>query len=297
MNPNLAAEEFRVPVSGGELAVLRWPALEPGAAVVLALHGITANALAWARVADHLAGRVTLIAPDLRGRAGSAGLPGPYGIPAHTDDVAALVAALDLGAVVLAGHSMGAFVAAVAAVRHPDCVRSVVLVDGGLRFPVPAELPPDEVIAVVLGPAMARLSMTFPNRQAYRSFWQAHPAFRDSWSPWVEAYVQRDLVGQEPELRSSCRIEAVRADALTLFGDEVLAAVHQLPGPAELLWAERGLLDEPQGLYDQDRLRAAALDPNRVATQLVPNTNHYTLLTGDEGARQVAEHLLSSAEA
>ncbi|NED77479.1 alpha/beta hydrolase, partial [Streptomyces sp. SID9944] len=35
-------EELRVPVPGGELAVLRWPAAAPGAPVVLALHGITA---------------------------------------------------------------------------------------------------------------------------------------------------------------------------------------------------------------------------------------------------------------
>ncbi|MER6985207.1 hypothetical protein ABT317_51805, partial [Streptomyces carpinensis] len=50
-------EELGVPVDGGELAVLRWPAGDPGAPVVLAVHGITANALSWARVAHHLAGR------------------------------------------------------------------------------------------------------------------------------------------------------------------------------------------------------------------------------------------------
>ena len=42
----------------------------------------TANALSWAMVAGELAGRVRPVAPDLRGRARSAGLPGPHGMAA-----------------------------------------------------------------------------------------------------------------------------------------------------------------------------------------------------------------------
>jgi len=292
-----AREEFRVPVPGGELAVSRWPADDPGAPVVLALHGITANGLSWARVAHHLAGRVTLVAPDLRGRGGSGTVPGPYGIAAHADDMAAVVDALGVGRVVLTGHSMGAFTAALTAVRHPHLLTGLLLVDGGVGFPVPAGLDPDELITAVLGPAMRRLSMTFPDREAYRAFWQSHPAFAGSWSPWVDDYVQRDLVGQEPELRSSCSLEAVRTDGVDQLGAQVSGAVHQLPLPALLLWAPRGLMDEPQGLYDEQRLVAAGLDPHRVRTQLVPDTNHYSILIGDEGARVVAQHLLAAAGA
>ncbi|WP_443069589.1 alpha/beta fold hydrolase [Streptomyces sp. e14] len=130
-------EELRVPVPGGELAVLRWPAAAPGAPVVLALHGITANGLSWARVAHHLAGRATLVAPDLRGRGGSGELPGPYGIAAHADDMAAVVKELGLGRVVLTGHSMGAFTAALTAVRHPGLLSGLLLVDGGVGLPRP----------------------------------------------------------------------------------------------------------------------------------------------------------------
>lgn len=290
-------EELRVPVPGGELAVLRWPAAAPGAPVVLALHGITANGLSWARVAHHLAGRVTLVAPDLRGRGGSGELPGPYGIAAHADDMAAVVKELGLGRVVLTGHSMGAFTAALTAVRHPGLLSGLLLVDGGVGFPAPTDMDPDELITAVIGPAMRRLSMTFPDRDAYRAFWQSHPAFAEAWSPWVDAYIQRDLVGQEPELRSSCRIEAVRVDGIDQLGEQVLGAVHRLPRPTVLLWAERGLMDEPQGLYDEQRLAAAQLDPHLVQPERVPGVNHYTILVGDEGARLVARRLLAEAGA
>ncbi|MGV9284028.1 alpha/beta fold hydrolase [Streptomyces sp. NPDC003730] len=288
-------EELRVPVAGGELAVLRWPAADPAAPVVLALHGITANGLTWARVAHHLAGRVTLLAPDLRGRGGSGTLPGPYGIAAHADDMAALVRALDTGPVVLTGHSMGAFAAALTAVRHPDLPSALLLVDGGVSFPVPAGLDPDDLLAAVIGPAMRRLSMTFPDRPAYREFWQRHPAFAGAWSPWVDAYIQRDLVGEEPELRSSCRLDAVRVDGTGQLGGEVADAVHRLPRPAALLWAERGLMDEPQGLYDEQRLAAAGVDRTPLRPLPVPGTNHYTIVVGDAGARVVAGHLLTAA--
>ncbi|MEU9386614.1 alpha/beta hydrolase [Streptomyces sp. NPDC048279] len=290
-----AREELRVPVRGGELAVSRWRADDPAAPVALALHGITANGLSWARVAHHLAGRMTLVAPDLRGRGGSGRLPGPYGIAVHADDTAAVADTLGLERVVLAGHSMGAFTAALTAVRHPRLPTALLLVDGGVGFPVPADLDPDELLDAVIGPAVRRLSMTFPDRDAYRAFWQRHPAFGDSWSPWVDAYIQRDLVGEESRLRSSCNREAVRIDGVDQLREEVSGAVHRLPCPAVLLWAERGVMDESQGLYDERRLAAARLAPERVRTQRVSGTNHYTILVGDEGARVVARNLLHAA--
>ncbi|MFD4757830.1 alpha/beta hydrolase [Streptomyces sp. NPDC058439] len=286
-------EEIQVPVNGDELAVLRWPAREPDAPVVVALHGITANALSWGPVARLLAGRVTLIAPDLRGRAGSSALPGPYGIARHADDVAALTKALGLGRVVLAGHSMGAFVTALATVRHPERFGPLLLVDGGIGFPAPTHLSPDELLTAVIGPAMDRLSMTFPDRAAYRSFWQAHPAFADAWSAEVDAYIQRDLTGDEPAMHSGCRIEAVRADGINLFDEEVLTAVRKLPAPATLLWAQRGLMNEEQGLYDETRLATADLERTGVTPVPVRDVNHYTLLTGEAGGKAIVDHLLT----
>ncbi|MCX5412896.1 alpha/beta fold hydrolase [Streptomyces sp. NBC_00059] len=294
MNPY---EEIRVPVAGGELAALRWPAREPGAPVVVALHGITANALSWGAVARLLDGRVTLVAPDLRGRAGSSGLPGPYGIGVHADDTAALAAALGQERVVLAGHSMGAFVAALAAVRHPGLFGPLVLVDGGFGFPAPTHLSADELITAVIGPAMDRLSMTFTDRDAYRSFWQAHPAFGgDAWSPEVDAYIQRDLTGEEPRLRSGCRLEAVRTDGVGLFQEEVTGAVRELPGPATLLWARRGLMNEEQGLYDDSRLAAAGQPGTKVRAVRVDDVNHYTVLTGEKGAGEVVRAMLAAVD-
>ncbi|MGA5704843.1 alpha/beta hydrolase [Peterkaempfera bronchialis] len=290
-------EEFAVAVPGGDLTVLRWPATDPAAPTVLALHGITANGLAWGEVAEQLAGRATLVAPDLRGRAGSRAVAGPYGLARHADDAAAVLDHLELDGAVVAGHSMGAWVAALAAVRHPGRIRRVVLVDGAVSFPLPPGVTEDDALAAVLGPALARLTMSFPSRDAYRDFWRQHPAFHDAvWTDRLGAHLQRDLVGSEPELRSSCVEEAIHTDgAQVLLDAEAAAAVHRLPCPATLLWAERGLLDQPQGMYDAARLTAAGLDPERVTTIAAPGTNHYSVLLGAGGARTVAGLLLAEA--
>ncbi|CAM5733130.1 hypothetical protein STENM223S_04918 [Streptomyces tendae] len=111
------------------------------------------------------------------------------------------------------------------------------------------------------------------------AFFRAHPALGPHWGPHVTGYVTRDLTGRAPELRSSCVLDAVRADGADVLGDaETLAAVHQPRVRGELLWAERGLLDEPRALYDAERVAAAALDPVRMPARRIDGTNHSSVL-------------------
>ncbi|MGY1823395.1 alpha/beta fold hydrolase [Geodermatophilus sp. SYSU D00079] len=293
-----APQETSVPVDGGELAVLHWPADAPGAPIAVLLHGITANAMAWAAVAPALAGEFEVVAPDLRGRGRSAGVPGPYGIEVHAADVAALLDRLGgnaeggADAAVLVGHSMGAFVAALAAAGTArDRVHGLVLVDGGLALPQPPGADVDAVLAAVLGPALGRLSTTFPDQAAVRDFWAGHPAV----GPWVDhpavaAYLARDVAGDPPALRSTCVPEAVRVDGGdVLLNERVLEATAGLPVPATLLWASRGLFDQTPGLYDERRLAGLGLEPSGITAHEVPDTNHYSILWAPQGVAAIAE--------
>jgi pimeloyl-ACP methyl ester carboxylesterase len=255
--------------------------------VVVAVHGITANGLSWGPVAEQLAGRATLLAPDLAGRAGSRAEPGPYGLTRHADDVIALLDERGLGQVVLAGHSMGAYVAALAAVRHPDRVQKLVMVDGGLAMPLPPGTDVDALLVSVLGPAIARLDTSFASREEYRAFWERHPAFGFAWTPALEAYLQHDLVGDGP-YRSSCVAEAIRVDGADMFaGPEATTAFHRLTVPHVLLWADRGLLDQSPGAYTPEN--TAGLSAIRI-----PDTNHYSILAAPDAAAVVAAHILDA---
>lgn len=285
----VAPEVFRVPVSGGDLEVGCWPG-PPGAPTVVAAHGITANHTSFDLVARDLAADVTVVAPDLRGRGRSNRIAGPFGITTHADDVVALLDHLGVAEATIVGHSMGAWVATCTAVRHPQRVRAVVLVDGGIALPLAEGLEVDVVLQAVLGPSVARLSMTFADGEAYRDFWRQHPAVGGSyWSDLVEAYVDYDLEGSPPECRSSVSIDAVRGDATEqLTVPEVRDAIDALTCPAHLLFAPRGLLDGDP-LYAREALDAVRHRwPTVVTEALVPDTNHFTIVLG-AGAPFVAD--------
>lgn len=277
-----------IPVDGGRLTVHE---LTTGdGPLVVAVHGITANALSWGPVAARLQGRARVLAPDLRGRGSSRAVGEPRGLGAHAQDVLAVIEATGAEQVVLVGHSMGAFVAAIAAARDPQRVRGLLLVDGGLALPLPqraADLAPADLIQAVIGPAMARLSMTFDSPQAYLEFWDEHPAIgpalRGPNGPAVRAYLEHDLVRSAagPGWVSSCVRDHVEVDGLAVLTDTeaATAPARALAAgvPTRLLWAERGLLDEPGGLYTRDRLAGLGL-PDGLAVEFVPDTNHYSIV-------------------
>ena len=281
-----------VPVDGGALFVAQGGA-RPGDAevVVLAVHGITASHHGWRPVARELIGRhpeVCVLAPDLRGRGRSADVGPPYGIAVHAADVAAILAHLAVPEAVLVGHSMGAFVVARTAADRPELASAVVFVDGGLRIPAPDDLDADRLLDAVLGPAIARLRMTFDSPEDYVAFWQAHPALAGRWSDDIEAYVRADLVGEAGAYRSVVDEAAVRTDGTELLRDaETLEAAGRVRAPLWVLRAPRGLLDDPSPLIP-DGVRDSFAEAQPGATlEDVPGVNHYTITLG-AGARTVA---------
>src|SRR5699024_1531258 len=90
---------------------------------VVAVHGVTASHRCWLSLAEELP-EVRIVAPDLRGRGRSNQITGPFGLATHADDVAAVLGHLRVDNAVVAGHSMGGFVALVTADRYPDMVSS-----------------------------------------------------------------------------------------------------------------------------------------------------------------------------
>jgi pimeloyl-ACP methyl ester carboxylesterase len=286
-----------VPVAGGALATFRLGEAPDGGDPVLAIHGITANSRSWLAVARALEGRASLLAPDLRGRARSNRLPAPYGMAAYARDMLAVLDHFGLERAVLVGHSLGGYAVARFAVDHPERVRSVVLVDGGLSAPLPDGVDPQAVGAAVLGPALARLQQTFSTREAYHAWWRAHPAFAngDARGEDLVAYADHDLVGEPPALRSSVGEEVVRADAAELL--EIGKPAHRLRVRTELLCAERGMLDDPNPLQPPaiaEPWTAAAPEVRR--TERVPDVNHYTIVMGAAGAGAVAQAIVRALQ-
>jgi pimeloyl-ACP methyl ester carboxylesterase len=286
-------KQLDIPVQGGTLRALKFG---DGEQIIVAAHGITASAMGFGAVARALPDGWSLVALDLRGRGDSNALPGPFGIDQHARDICAVAKALGPQQVVLTGQSMGAYAALRAAVAQPELFERLVLIDGGLPLPVPPGLDPDVVLEATVGPAVARLSQTFPTEESYVDFFKVHPALADDWSEDIEAYVRYDLAGEPGAFRSKVNPVAVRQDGRDLFleaasyGEDLMA----LQIPALLLYAPRGMLGQEGGLMAQPVVEHWAATAPRLSVELVPDTNHYTILMTAQAAAILAQRLTSA---
>lgn len=287
----MMTDRVDVAVSGGALATFRLGAQRGEPPLVLAIHGITANSRGWRPTARALGDRAALLAVDLRGRGRSNALPEPFGLSTHARDMIAVLDHFSLDRPVVVGHSLGAYVAARLAAEYPARIRGLVLVDGGLRLPGSEGTDPERIIEASLGPAIARLKMTFPDAAAYRTWWGEHPALvgSDIDPHDLDEYAAHDLVGEAPRLRSSVNPQVVRDDGIELFD---AADADTLSVPAVFLCAPGGLLGDANPMQPLEQVEAwAAADPTRRRGVQVPHVNHYTIALGRAGAEAVADEI------
>lgn len=282
-----------VEVRGGTLAVFRYGPPAPPERTVLALHGITASSRCWPALARQLPDDWALVAVDLRGRGASRHLPGA-GLDGHVGDLTTVLHAIDpdgTGQVTVLGHSMGAYVALLLADHAPDAIGALVLVDGGVPLPLPPDADPDEVLAATLGPALARLSQTYPDAEAYVDFFRQHPALGPHWSPDVETYVRYDVLEVAGGVRSRAVEDAVRADGrdLLVMGDRLDAALRGLSMPTSLLTAPLGMLGQPPGLVPEAAVAGYVADVEVLSADTIEGANHYTIVLDSNHTARIAE--------
>ncbi|MET9227332.1 alpha/beta hydrolase [Lentzea sp. NPDC003310] len=173
-----------VPVEGGDLAVEIHDGDTPP---VLAIHGVSGSRKLWNWVAAH---QFSLVAPDLRGRGDSHTVPGA-GISRHADDMVRVLDALDLTSVTVCGMSMGGYVAVDLAVRYPERLRALVLVDGGLPMAAHAAMT-DELLTAAFAPQVAARERTW-TADEYLTVQATLNPLIDATDPLIRDYFAHDL--------------------------------------------------------------------------------------------------------
>jgi 3-oxoadipate enol-lactonase len=99
------------------------------AMALLLVHGFPLDRRLWAAQVGAFANLTRVITPDLRGHGKSQVVPGPYTMEQHADDLAALLDHLGIRQTVVAGLSMGGYVAFAFWRRYPEQIRGLVLAD------------------------------------------------------------------------------------------------------------------------------------------------------------------------
>lgn len=275
-----------VPVQGGDLAVGVWGS--PDNPPLLAIHGVTSTHMDWMPAAPRLADSFRVIAPDLRGRGRSSEITGPWGMSVHVDDLVAILDHYGIENSVIAGHSMGAFVAVLAALRHPDRFPALVLVDGGLPA-VDANEGGDALTRIVLDAARERLETRFTDPDAYLD------QVRATLPPGTElddlgAQIARyDLRFEDGRWRVEGTYDAIDADARHIGGSDAADALAQLDVPAILLRAPRGLPPRMEGLYSQREVDEWTTRVSALSARTVPGVDHGSILREDAAIDAILE--------
>jgi pimeloyl-ACP methyl ester carboxylesterase len=166
---------------------------------VLMLHGWTCDGTDWSWQAPELERRYRVLIVDQRGHGHSDAPRGSYRPQVLADDAAALLEAVAPGqAAVVFGHSMGGVVASALAVRHPELVAGLVLVD-------PQYAAPDEVLArlpdAILGPSPAVTAAAL-----FASFYTPEtPEFLKAWH-------RRRVLATPGHVISGCLVGSLEGD-------------------------------------------------------------------------------------
>jgi pimeloyl-ACP methyl ester carboxylesterase len=286
---------------GVRLTVSTWPGDSPDAPVVLALHGITANRLAFLPLIDALDGAATVIAFDARGR-GRSDKPADedsYGMRRHADDAACVARALGVGPVVVVGQSMGGWISTQLAAHYPDLVRAAVLGDGGYFRDLPSGCTPIAYVNSVMGEGwVQRLEAVLPSREMAMSIFKSAPPFRDLWDASLEAMLGESLEDlPDGSVRGRCVSTAAVSDSLDYFrsGDDGTPYLHTdlalIRCPFHLVRAPRGFELTPElttPVMPEEAVAEFQGALPQLTVETVDDTNHYTVNFGPRGVAAIA---------
>lgn len=123
-------EPFVRTVQAGKVKLHVYDTAQPQNRTFLLIHGLGDEADSWRKVFEPLSGFGRVIAPDLPGFGRSDKPKRAYQLEFYANTMAALLQSLNVSNAVLVGNSMGAAVAVRLALRRPDLVERLVVVDG-----------------------------------------------------------------------------------------------------------------------------------------------------------------------
>lgn len=201
-----------------------------GAETIVFSHGFLMSRDLFAPQIAALKDRYRCIAYDHRGQAGSSVPEGGYDIDTVAEDARKLIEALDVGPVHFVGLSMGGFVGMRLALRHPELLKSLVLMDTSADAePHTLKYRALGVLAKLFGLGLvAKTSMnilfgqsfmTDPDRATERATWQAHITSHDRTGilKALRGVTDRDSVYE--------RLGQITVPTLVLTGEEDVATV------------------------------------------------------------------------
>ncbi len=241
---------------------------EGGAPDILFLHANGFNALTYRCVLAELDPRLRVLAVDLRGH-GLSSLPLPAEHPGwqlYAEDLHELIASLEAPPRLIAGHSMGASAALLAASRLPPAVRALVLFEPVIMAqPIRARAASKPLWDLPLVQGALRRKAAFASREAAFEAYDGRGAFRTWQDGMLADYLRDGLIESDDEVTLACTPHWEAANFATFGIADSLAALQACSLPVTIFTAAHG---------STCALEGARLPPSARVHGL-PGTSHF----------------------
>lgn len=206
---------------------------------VVFAHGLLYNCRMWDAQVPELRGRFRCISYDHRGQGQSEVTASGYDMDSVAEDGAALIRTLGVAPVHFVGLSMGGFVGLRIAARHPELLRSLVLLDTSADPEPPENLPRYRMLAFIARWLGQRLVAGPVLKIMHGASMRADPARAQELATWRARLIASNRIGEVRAVRGVLERQGVRDElgkiavpTLVMVGEEDTAAV---PAKAEFL--------------------------------------------------------------
>lgn len=199
-----------------------------GVPLVLA-NSLGTDARIWDDVIAALSGAYRIISYDKRGHGLSDAPDGDYRLDDHVDDLAGLLAHLDVQRAVLAGVSVGGLIAQGFALRHPTLLAGLILCDTAPKIGDAAMW--NGRIASVREGGLAAIAEGVMARWFTEGFRRDHPTELAGWRTMFERIPVAGYIGTCASLRDadlSDQIGAINVPTLVVVGAEDISTPPEL---------------------------------------------------------------------
>jgi 3-oxoadipate enol-lactonase len=244
------------------------PPGRPDAEAVVFGHGVLFSGKSFDAQVSRLRDRYRCVAVDFRGQGLSPAAESGYDMDSLTDDVVAVIDQLGLGRVHFVGLSMGGFVGMRLAARHPELVRSLVLLDTSSGPEPSANVPRYKLLAAIYSWFGIRPVRKPVEKIMFGPTYLADPRSKGEIEAWVEelsgldrtgvkkaiyGVIERDPIHPEIGRITTPTLVAVGSDDVATTRDKSEAIAAAIPGSRLEVIADAGhssSIEQPEAVSD-----------------------------------------------